>query len=312
MILPADDSLPTNAPDILQSLNDDIKLIRDISYKWQQDLIVKRDNSASTLNKYQPGDYVLFEFSVNNNRVNKLDAKFLGPYIVLSHVHNEISVRNLISDAVSVFHCSRVKPFVGSPMEAKEAALRDADQYYIDKFLAYRGDPEIRTSVSFYIRFADECCHWKPWSKDLFDTQQYELYCNSLPQLSSLVVMHKESLVLNKITNNTPITSVEPDNIVFMDLRAVGAGLYDLLNLPDCDFSTYVVPLEYISWQNTGHTRINCVIPLLDLRWSGRSAVNHTFVKWWGSLKEVSPEMTLINNSFIRKYDVINVIKSNN
>jgi hypothetical protein len=48
------------------------------------------------------------------------------------------------------------------------------------------------------------------------------------------------------------------------------------------------------------------------LRWAGRSAVSHTFVQWWGSQKEVSPKMTVINNTFIREYDIIDVIKNNN
>jgi hypothetical protein len=312
MILPDDDLLSNNAPEMLQLLNDDIKCIRDISYKWQQDLIRKRDNSAHTLNKYQPGDFVLFEYSVDNTRLHKLDAKFLGPYVVTSHIHNEVSVRNLISDAVSIFHCTRVKPFIGSPTEAKEAALRDADQYYIDRFLAYKGDPEVRSSMIFYIRFADTCCHWKPWSKDLYDTLQYEEYCNSLPELRPLVVMHKEYLTLKKITNQTPIEGVEPGTFVYMDLRALGAGLYDFLNLPDPDFSTYVVPLEYISWQNASHTKINCIIPSLGLRWSGRNAVSHSFVKWWGSLREVSDKMTVITNHFISEHNIIDILKENN
>jgi hypothetical protein len=205
------------------------------------------------------------------------DTQFLGPYIVLSHVHNEVSVRNLITDAVSTFHCTRVKLFVGTPEEAKEAALRDADQYYIESFLAYKGKPEVRNTINFYVRFADGCEHWMPWCKDLYDTEKYELYCSSKPELAPLTVMLKESLILKKITNNTPIASVEPGTHVYMDLRAIGAGLYEFLNLPDFDFALYVVILEYTSWQNAGRTRINCSIPSLDIRWSGRSAVYSLF-----------------------------------
>jgi hypothetical protein len=225
MIMPDNNLLSDDAPILLQALNNNIKHIRDISYKWQQDLVRKRDNSKHTLNKYQPGDFVLFEYSVDNTRLAKLDAYFLGPYIVTSHIHNEVNVRNLITDAVSTFHCNRVKPFIGSFEKAKEAALRDADQYYIDKFIAYRGDPQVRSTMLFYVRFADQCMHWKPWSKDLFDTQQYEYYCNSLPELKPLVTMHKESLILKKIINQTPILSVSPGDVVYMDLRAIGAGL---------------------------------------------------------------------------------------
>jgi hypothetical protein len=75
--------------------------------------------------------------------------------------------------------------------------------------------------------------HWMPWSKDLYDTEQYESYCLSKPELAPLTVMLKESLILKKTTNNTPIASVEPGTYVHMDLRALGAGLYAFLNLPN-------------------------------------------------------------------------------
>ena len=312
MMLPDSDVIDSNAPDVLRRLNENLKDIRDISHKWQQDLVQKRDNSKDTLNKYQAGDYVLFLYSVDNERVNKLDARFLGPYKVISHVHNEVIVRNLITDAISTFHCTRVKPFIGSPEEAKEAALRDADQYYIDEFIAYKGDPLVRSSMIFYIKFADGCYHWMPWSKDLFDTQQYELFCNSHPELSPLVLMHKESLTIQRAINKTPIRSVEPGNNIYMDLRAIGAGLYESLDLPDSDFTRYVVLLEYTGWQNVEHTRINCIIPALQIQWSGRSAVNHTFVQWWGACKEVSENMIFLNNDLIRKYNIIQIIKNNN
>ena len=218
----------------------------------------------------------------------------------------------MIDDAVRTFHCNRVKMFIGSFNDAKQAALRDADQYFIDKFLAYKGNPEVRNTMSFYVRFADTCCHWKNWSKDLYDTEQYELYCKSKPELTPLITLQKESLILKQIVNNKPITCVEPGNNVYMDLRALGAGLYEFLQLPDCHFVTYVVCLEYISWQNSGKTRINCRVPLLDLRWSGKHAVNHAFAIWWGSLKQVSPNMTVIDDVFVDKYNIINVLKENN
>jgi hypothetical protein len=92
MILP-DDNLHDKAPVALKLLNDDLENIRAISYDYQQTLVKKRDNSLETLNKYQPGDYVLFYYSVSNKRDNKLDTQFSGPHIVILHVHNEVSVR---------------------------------------------------------------------------------------------------------------------------------------------------------------------------------------------------------------------------
>ena len=134
----------------------------------------------------------------------------------------------------------------------------------------------------------------------------------SLPQLAPLSIMLRESNIFNKLTNSSPITAVEPGTSVYMDLRAMGAGLYEYLNLPDYEFKRYVVILEYISWQNTKCTKINCIIPALDVRWNGRSAVSQTFVKWWGSSKEVSDDMIVITNDFIRQYNIIDILKNNN
>jgi hypothetical protein len=65
------------------------------------------------------------------------------------------------------------------------------------------------------------------------------------------------------------MSSVEPGIHVYMDLRAIGAGLYEFLNLPNFDFASYV--LEYTSWQNARRTRINFIIPSLDIMWSGEA-----------------------------------------
>jgi hypothetical protein len=34
-------------------------------------------------------------------------------------------------------------------------------------------------------------------------------------------------------------------------------------------------------------------------------------VKWWGSTKEVSEKMIVINDAFIRQYNIIDIIKNN-
>ena len=308
MLLPDNDILSNTTSVLLTQLNDNLRTIRDISKSHQQALVAKRDNSLSvpsTLNKYQKGDFVLFLYSVEGHQLNKLDAKFLGPYEVISHVKNDVQVRNLVTDAISVYHVNRLKPFIGSHEQAKEAALRDTEQYYIDTFIAYRGDPLLRLTVEFYIKFADGCYHWKPWSQDLFDTMQYETFCSKISQLQPLVVRYKESVILMRDLNTRPILSIKPGDQVFLDLRAIGAGWYDSLQLPNCDFMVYVVPLIYISWGNSQQTRINCMIPSLRIEWRGRSAVNHFFVKSWGSHTILTDNMTLVTNDFINQHNLI-------
>jgi hypothetical protein len=306
--MPDNDIITNNAPDVLIRFNDHLKIIRSLSREYQLSLVEKRDNSISTNNKYQPGDFVLFIYSVEGERLNKMDAAYLGPYVVLTHVRNDVKVRNLITDAVNIYHSDRLKPFYGTREQAKEAALRDAEQYYIEKFLAYRGDPQVRTTIEFYVEFVDGSKHWKVWSKDLFDTIQYENFCNSLPQLSPLVTLQRESLILIKQLNISPIDIIKPGDTVYMDLRAIGAQRYSTLSLPDLDFSMYVVPLIYKSWQNQAHTRVNCYASSLKLEWSGNTAASHFFVKSWGSCKQVTSNMSLISLEMIREHDLINAI----
>ena len=316
LTLPTIDTLPLNYPKILKDLNENLKTIRDISHKYQQDLVKKRDNMnnvPSPLNKYKPGEFVLFMYKAKNSQdfaLNKLDAKFLGPYLVLTHEHNNVSVRNLITDAISVFHSNRLKLFFGSKEQAYEAALRDSEQYEIDEFLAYRGDPLIRTSISFYILFSDGCYHWKDWSKDLFDTIQYEVYCKSIPQLFPLVTLQRESLLLIKQINISPITCVVPGSVVYLDIRALGAGWYDSLNLPNNDFAIYVVKMTYTKWHNSSHTQICSHIPILELVWDKCQSLNHFFVKSWGNNKDLTPAMTIITKEFILEHHLIEAIKS--
>jgi hypothetical protein len=110
------------------------------------------------LNKYQPSELVLFLFSTEGDALTKLCAPFLGPYEVI-HKQNDVTVRNLITEGISVFHSNRLKIFIGTREDAYEAALCDTEQYKIAKFIAYRGEPMIRTSMEFYIRFSDGCYH---------------------------------------------------------------------------------------------------------------------------------------------------------
>ena len=51
----------------------------------------------------------------------------------------------------------------GSEEDAYKAAMLDNDQYVVDRILAYRGDPDQRTSMEFEVRFSDGTIVWKPW-----------------------------------------------------------------------------------------------------------------------------------------------------
>ena len=61
----------------------------------------------------------------------------------------------LLSDAITIFHVTRLKLLVSSFETACEHPLHDNDQYVTSEIKAYRGDPLTYTTVEFKILLND-------------------------------------------------------------------------------------------------------------------------------------------------------------
>ena len=67
------------------------------------------------------------------------------------------------------YHVERLKPFFGTGTEAVELAQRDNDQFDVERILAYRGDPETRTTMEFNVLFRSGDVVWLlPYSQVIF------------------------------------------------------------------------------------------------------------------------------------------------
>ena len=129
-------------------------------------------------------------------------------------------------------------------------------------------------------------------------------YCTSLPQLSPLVVLLRESKILIAQVNLTPITKINIGDTAYMDIRAIGAGWYEGLHLPHPDTSTYVVPVIFLSWYSDQRLKVNCSIPSFRITWTGKNAVNHFFVNSWCHSLTLQNYMTLVTLDLIKDYDM--------
>ena len=49
------------------------------------------------------------------------------------------------------FSVDRLRLYTGSPESAREAALRDLDQYEVKAILAWKGDPNKRSEMKFWV-----------------------------------------------------------------------------------------------------------------------------------------------------------------
>jgi len=286
-------------------LDSNLRLLSDISNKYQQNLAKERtsETPAEKQNMYQPGDLILFQLNPNESLPSKLTPKFYGPYEVISQVKNDITCKHIILGHVKVFHVTRVKMFHGSLPEAKRMAMLDNDQYVITRFVAYRGDPDVRTTMEFEVLFEDGSLVWLPWSKDLFETSQYEDYCRSRSELFTLVHDVKTAAKLLQDLRKAPITEVEPGDIVYVDLRSYGAAWYATLPLPDLHHIQYVLEYKYVKWVGSTKRKIDARCDVFRERFD----VDHVFVRRYGSQKViVKSDMTvLIDADLVRKYPTL-------
>ena len=275
-----DDKKPTTQA-YVKLLDDNLKSLQDISKKHQQAITSERtaNSSPEKQNLYQPGDLVLFEYDKNFPLPTKLSPKYIGPYIVLQQIKNDVDCRHIILGHVKQFHVSRLKIFHGSIEEAKRVAMIDNNQFVIDTILTYRGNPMTRTAMEFEVKFADGSIVWLPWNKDIFDSQPYEHFCRSKPELFPIIYDLKTASKHISSLKKTPITSVKPRDIVYVDLRCYGSTWYQSLALPDKDHINYLVEYQYTKWLNRLHTKIEASVPLFKETWP----LDHLFVKQYGS-----------------------------
>ena len=154
-------------------LDENLQHLRAVSKQFQDQLILERTSStpAETQNKYQAGDFVLFERDKSAPRPNKLSPDFLGPFEVISQNKNDVTTRNLVYGNVREYHVERLKPFFGSRNN-----YADTDHYDVDRIIVtYRG--ETRTTMEFLVLFKSGDSVWLPYSQDIFQMVQFEEFC---------------------------------------------------------------------------------------------------------------------------------------
>jgi hypothetical protein len=183
-------------------------------------------------NSYQVGDLVLRKLEKMVNKATKLTPNYLGPYLVVAVDKADVTCRHLVTDVVSVFHMTELKMCFASRGEAYEAALVDFHQYVIDRILKYKGDPELRTSMTFLVRFADGSEVWLPFSRDLSESAQFEDFVRAHRPLMPLLYTVEAWKRIRRETFRE-VEGVEVGDTCYVDLRAWGSGFFESLNLPD-------------------------------------------------------------------------------
>ena len=292
----------------IKLLDKDLQAIKEISDKVANEIARERTSKVplDQQNKFQPGDYVLWQHNPDQHRETKLSPRFVGPFEVINHDKNDVTCRHINLGFVKVFHVSRLKIFHGDLEDARKIAILDQDQFLVLKIHSYRGEPLTRQTVEFEVEFADGTIQWQVWSKDLSESAQYEDYCRSRPELSPLLYKASDAIKRINALNKTPITEVSPGDVVYVDLRSWGATFYKELDIPDKFHITYLVKCIYGTWKNKAKTLIESYYPAFRESYD----VKHDFIKRYGSYRDFNPSLPnsseiLVDEEFVRRYPIV-------
>jgi hypothetical protein len=235
---------------LVKELDENISLIREVSKKYQDELVLKR-SSKQKANQYQPGDFVTI-IPKGPFKSAKLLPRYKGPYEVIKQIKNDVSGRHLAMGGITDMHVEDLQLFVGSRDQALEAANWDADQYVVESITAHKGDPWHRTTMEFFVTYADGDQLWMRFNTDnnnISKTVIFEEYCYLHPELRVLTMTTARALQYKASINRKSITELKPGDIFYLDLRTYGYLWYEALKLPDAYFKTYVTTCYVESWE---------------------------------------------------------------
>jgi hypothetical protein len=123
-------------------------------------------------------DVVLISYNpqkMNAKPPTKLHPRLKGPYLVANVQGDKYSCKNLVTDEIEDYHVTRLREFRFDP---RDIALRDRDEFYVEKILAHHGDIGKLKTLAFHVKWRglDESFNsWEPW-KNLRETEMLYRY----------------------------------------------------------------------------------------------------------------------------------------
>jgi len=286
----------TQAHEYILNLNNHLHQVRQAAKEVQEREHKKRLQSNNNLNAYQIGDLVFKRIKKMEGKEFKLSPNYLGPYKVTKVNKADITCKHIITGSIFTFHMDQLKMAFVTEDEAREIALVDYNQFVIDKILKWKGDPRIRSTMSFLVKFKDGDEEWLGYTKDLHETIPFEEFVRNNKQLLPLLYTQEVWKKLLKESWST-ISGVTLGDCCFIDLTAWGQDYYDRCGLPELS-KRYVVKGIFKKWVGKSKKKITIYCPIFKEMFDWDSFSLYAY----GSERQLTDGMILVDQELIEKF----------
>jgi hypothetical protein len=296
-LLPQDLPPAAAASARLKALDEDLLIVRDLSYKHRAAIIEKRQKpNDRPQNIYQPGDLVLRD--VGRPKESKLSPNYAGPYQVVSQTKNDVTCKHIVLHFIEKFHVTTLGMFHGTPEEAHRMALLDKNQHVVRYIDAHRGEPTHRTGMEFGTRFEDGDYLWLPYSKDISDTSAFARYCSSKLELQFLLLTARQAQKRIAELNAKVIPIEYLHRKFYLPLRFFGENFYDSFQdlFKDAYSTDYYYKAVYTDYHDLARRKIIVTVPDRSLK----LILNGAQVAMYGQQEELPRNAIIVDRDFLK------------
>ena len=118
---------------------------------------------------------------MNTKLPTKLHPRLKGPYLVANVQGDKYSCQNLVTDKIEDYHVTRLREFRYDEryVDPRDIALRDRDEFYVEKILAHRGGDVGRLkTLAFHVKWRGFVESFNSWElcKNLRETEMLHRY----------------------------------------------------------------------------------------------------------------------------------------
>ena len=161
------------------------KVLLDTAQRLQRerDRIHMAQQPTGAVTTFAVGAYVLVSYNpqnMNGKPPTKFHPRLKGPYLVANVRGDIYTCQNLVTEDLEDYHVTRLREFRYDErfVDPRDIALRDRDEYFVEKILAHRGDIGRLKTLVFQVKWRgyDESFNsWEPW-KNLRETEVLHRY----------------------------------------------------------------------------------------------------------------------------------------